>query len=625
MGANVDPTWYTSYVDWLLPYMPYIIPLPVLIPALAAALILLAGKHRVLQRNIAFFTFLVLAVIAASMILVADIEGIQTVQLGGWDAPIGITFVADRLSGIMLFVSAIVLFCVMWFAISQGIRDGNENDPVEVFLPIYMLLSMGVNLSFLAGDLFNLYVGFEIFLVASYVLLTMGASPQRVRAGISYVMVSMASSMVFLFALGLVYASVGTINMAQAGMRLEELNDGTRAAIFATLLVAFGIKAAIFPLDAWLPDSYPTAASLVTAVFAGLLTKVGVYSIIRVRVTMFTDGSLDTLLMVVALATMIVGVMGALAQNDIKRLLSFTLVSHIGYMIFGVALGSQHGLNGAIFYAVHHILVQTSLFLVVSLIERQVGSSQLRRLGSLLYTAPFIAILYFVPALNLGGIPPFSGFLGKVMLLQAGAEDGTWLSWVLIVGAVVTSLLTLYAMMIVWSKAFLRDRSDAPEGNVTSVRVSPLADIHDTVDASERSDVGRVPFGMMASTTTLIAASVGITVLAGPISAITGRAADSAMDQSIYRTAVLGDDWSNPSRTLDQDRLDDGSDTIDQRRHDIRTPDAGVSTEPVPSPADTGARADNGGTNASFEQEKATGGVRPEREKSSVVGEAEDS
>ena len=471
-----NPTLYEEYVDFLLPAMPYLIPLPVLLPALAAGLILLSGKHRALQRNIAFFTFLVLAVIAASMILVADISGIQTLQLGGWDAPIGITFVADRLSGIMLFVSAIVLFCVMWFAISQGIRDGNENDPVEVFLPIYMLLSMGVNLSFLAGDLFNLYVGFEIFLVASYILLTMGASPQRVRAGISYVMVSMASSMIFIFALGLVYASVGTVNMAQAGMRLEEIPDGTRAAIFATLLVAFGIKAAVFPLDAWLPDSYPTAASLVTAVFAGLLTKVGVYSIIRVRVAMFPDHPLSHLLMWVALATMVVGVMGALAQNDIKRLLSFTLVSHIGYMIFGVALGTAHGLSGAIFYAVHHILVQTSLFLVVSLIERQMGSSQLRRLGSLMYTAPVIALLYIVPALNLGGIPPFSGFIGKVLLIQAGAEEGSWRSWVLIVGAVVTSLLTLYAMMIVWSKAFLRDRSDAPEGNVCLLYTSDAAD-----------------------------------------------------------------------------------------------------------------------------------------------------
>ena len=579
------PTLFEQYVDFLLPYMPYLIPLPVLIPALAAGLILLAGGRRGLQRNIASITFLVLAVVAASMILVADISGIQTLQMGGWDAPIGITFVADRLSGIMLFVSAIVLLCVMWFAISQGIRDGNENDPVEVFLPVYMLLSMGVNLSFLAGDLFNLYVGFEIFLVASYILLTMGASPQRVRAGISYVMVSMASSMVFLFALGLVYASVGTVNMAQAGIRFEEIPDGTRTAIFATLLVAFGIKAAVFPLDAWLPDSYPTAASLVTAVFAGLLTKVGVYSIIRVKMTVFPDGSLNTLLMWVALATMVIGIMGALAQNDIKRLLSFTLVSHIGYMIFGIALGTPQGLSGAIFYAVHHILVQTSLFLVVSLIERQMGSSQLRRLGSLLYTAPVIALLYMIPALNLGGIPPFSGFIGKVLLIQAGAEEGSWLSWVLIIGAVVTSLLTLYAMMIVWSKAFLRDRKDAPEGDVVAVRVSPLGDISDTVSLEESQDAGRVPAGMLASTATLVAASVAITFLAGPIAAITGRAADSSFDTNLYRTAVLGTDWSTPSRTLDQGSLNDDSDSLPNRLTPIEQPSTGVSTVPVPPPA----------------------------------------
>ena len=579
------PTLFEQYVDFLLPYMPYLIPLPVLIPALAAGLILLAGGRRGLQRNIASITFLVLAVVAASMILVADISGIQTLQMGGWDAPIGITFVADRLSGIMLFVSAIVLLCVMWFAISQGIRDGNENDPVEVFLPVYMLLSMGVNLSFLAGDLFNLYVGFEIFLVASYILLTMGASPQRVRAGISYVMVSMASSMVFLFALGLVYASVGTVNMAQAGIRFEDIPDGTRTAIFATLLVAFGIKAAVFPLDAWLPDSYPTAASLVTAVFAGLLTKVGVYSIIRVKMTVFPDGSLNTLLMWVALATMVIGIMGALAQNDIKRLLSFTLVSHIGYMIFGIALGTPQGLSGAIFYAVHHILVQTSLFLVVSLIERQMGSSQLRRLGSLLYTAPVIALLYMIPALNLGGIPPFSGFIGKVLLIQAGAEEGSWLSWVLIIGAVVTSLLTLYAMMIVWSKAFLRDRKDAPEGDVVAVRVSPLGDISDTVSLEESQDAGRVPAGMLASTATLVAASVSITFLAGPIAAITGRAADSSFDTNLYRTAVLGTDWSNPSRTLEQGSLNDDSDSLPNRLTPIEQPSTGVSTVPVPPPA----------------------------------------
>ena len=536
-----------AFADASISMMPYLTAMPILLPAVAAALIFVVRPLQ-LQRTIALGTLFALAVIAATMIITVDVHGIHTVQMGGWDAPIGITLVADRLSTVMLFVSSIVLFAVMWYGISQGLRDGDEDDPVAVFLPVYMLLSMGVNLSFLAGDLFNLYVGFEVFLVASYVLLTLGASPGRVRAGIGYVMVSVASSMVFLFALALIYASVGTVNMAQVGIRMEEIPTGTRAAIFATLLVAFGIKAAVFPLDAWLPDSYPTAASLVTAVFAGLLTKVGVYAIIRMRSVVFTDGSLDTLLMWVALLTMIVGIMGALAQNDIKRLLSFTLVSHIGYMIFGIALTSVQGLSGAIFYAIHHILVQTSLFLVVGLIERQAGSAQLRRLGSLIYTSPLVAILYFIPALNLGGIPPLSGYLGKVMLIQAGAQQGTWLAWVLIAGAVVTSLLTLYAMILVWSKAFLRDRTDAPEGEVALARPSNLADRYSTTTMAEREDPGRVPVGMMASTALLVAASLSITVLAGPISDVTDRAAQSAQDQSIYRDAVLHPDPDHPTR-----------------------------------------------------------------------------
>ncbi|WP_257964856.1 Na+/H+ antiporter subunit D [Corynebacterium coyleae] len=539
-----------ALADWALSAVPYLTVLMILLPLISAAFILVFRGVN-LQRFIALLTLATLTVMSAVLIIVADTHGIQTVQMGGWEAPIGITLVADRLSSIMLFVSSIVLVAVMWYGISQGLRDGDDDDPIAVFLPSYMLLSMGVNLSFLAGDLFNLYVGFEIFLVASYVLLTLGASPQRVRAGIGYVMVSMASSMVFLFALALVYASVGTMNMAQAGIRMEDVPTGTKAAIFATILIAFGIKAAVFPLDAWLPDSYPTAASIVTAVFAGLLTKVGVYAIIRMRSTVFTDGSLDSMLMWVALLTMIVGVMGAIAQNDIKRLMSFTLVSHIGYMIFGVALGSVAGLSGAIFYAVHHILVQTSLFLVVGLVERQAGSAQLRRLGSLLYTAPVIGVLYLVPALNLGGIPPLSGFLGKVMLIQAGAEDGSWLAWTLIGGAVVTSLLTLYAMMNVWSKGFLRDRADAPEGDVVLARPANLAERGETVSAGERDDVGRIPVGMFLSTALLVLASTSITFLAGPISNITDRAAQSAQDVTIYRSAVLIDDPTQATRNLD--------------------------------------------------------------------------
>ncbi len=267
------------------------------------------------------------------------------------------------------------------------------------------------------------------------------------------------------------------------------------------LLVAFGIKAAVFPLSAWLPDSYPTAPAPVTAVFAGLLTKVGVYAIIRAHSLLFPGGGLDRVLLVAALLTMLVGILGAIAQSDIKRLLSFTLVSHIGYMVFGIALSSQLGMSGAIYYVAHHIVVQTTLFLVVGLIERQAGASTLQRLGGLAAASPLLAFVFVVPALNLGGIPPFSGFIGKVALLEAGAPGR--LGAGVAAGrrfSVVTSLLTLYVVARVWTKAFWRARVDAPEGDLADAApVGAARRLPQDVAFDDRDDVGRMPIGMLAA------------------------------------------------------------------------------------------------------------------------------
>lgn len=519
-----------------------LIPLPIIVPAATAAIALLLARFPKAQQAIALFSLGSLLGVASALVYLIYAHGIHTVQVGGWDAPIGITLVADNLAVLMITVSQLVLFAVMWFGIGQGISDGDEDEPISVFVPTYMLLNMGVSMAFLAGDLFNMYVGFEVLLVASYVLLTLGASSSRTRAGVSYVMVNMLSSMVFLLAIGLVYQAVGTVNFAHISLRMEDIPDGTRTAIFAVLLVAFAVKAAVFPLSAWLPDSYPTAPSMVTAVFAGLLTKVGVYAIIRTRSVVFPDGRLDDVLMWAGLATMLMGILGAMAQNDIKRLLSFTLVSHIGYMIFGIAVGNTLGLGGAIFYIVHHILVQTALFLVVGLIERQAGSSSLRSLGGLAKTSPLLALLYLVPALNLGGIPPFSGFLGKVMLIEAGAQDGSATAWILVAGSIITSLLTLYTMILVWSKAFWRDRSDAPEGDTVLAQPAALRERTQMVAIADRDDVGRMPVGMVMPTALLVIASVGVTVLAGPLSNVATEAASNVANVDEYRAAVLGID-----------------------------------------------------------------------------------
>ena len=405
-------------------------PLPALIPLLGAAATLFAGRQPRLQRMIALLALSSLVAVCIGLAYLTDRDGTIAVHVGGWGqtepgmGPLGIVLVVDRLSALMLVVSAIVLLTVVWYAIGQGIRDGGDEQPVSIFLPTYLALSAGVCIAFIAGDLFNLFVGFEVLLAASFVLLTIGASGERVRAGIGYAMVSLLSSVVFLIGIALVYAATGTLNMAELANRLDGITPGTRDALFAVLLVAFGIKAAVFPLSSWLPDSYPTAPAPVTAVFAGLLTKVGVYAIIRTHTLLFPGGSLDNVLMVAALLTMLIGIFGAIAQSDIKRLLSFTLVSHIGYMVFGIALSNRIGMSGAIYYVAHHIIVQTTLFLVVGLIERQAGASTLHRLGGLAAASPLLAFVFAAPALNLGGIPPFSGFIGKVALLQGGAAAG---------------------------------------------------------------------------------------------------------------------------------------------------------------------------------------------------------
>ncbi|SDB91599.1 multisubunit sodium/proton antiporter, MrpD subunit [Sanguibacter gelidistatuariae] len=491
----------------------WLVPLPVVMPLFAAGLTLALYRHPRAQRIISVVALSLMVVAGVGLLVLAD-SGPVIVDIGGWAAPVGIDLVADRLSSLMLTVSSTVLLCVLLYSLGQGVTDGDEAAPVSIYHPTYLVLAAGVSNAFLAGDLFNLYVGFEILLAASYVLLTLGGTGERIRAGSIYVVVALLSSLIFLVAIAMIYAATGTVNLAQLAQRLPEIDPGVRLVLQLLLLLAFGIKAAIFPLSAWLPDSYPTAPAPVTAVFAGLLTKVGVYAIMRTQTLLFTDGRLDTLLMWLALATMVIGILGAVAQNDIKRLLSFTLVSHIGYMIFGIALASKAGLGASIFYVAHHITVQTTLFLVVGLIERRGGTTSLERLGGLAKLAPGLAILFFIPAMNLAGIPPLSGFLGKVGLLEAGVAQGTPLAYTLVIGSVVTSLLTLYAIVKAWNKAFWQTPPEAlPEALLPGTMVGPTAAL--------------VGLGLL------------LTAVSGPLYAYADRAAGTMMEPSNYIDAVL--------------------------------------------------------------------------------------
>ncbi|MFG2055012.1 Na+/H+ antiporter subunit D [Micromonospora sp. NPDC048930] len=493
-----------------------LVPLPVVVPLLGAALTLILANRPGLQRSVSVVGLATTLAVAVVLLVEAYRHGPVVVRVGGWPPPVGIVLVADQLAALMLVVSSAVTLCVLLYSIGQGRGETSESAPVSIYHPTYLVLTAGVTNAFLAGDLFNLFVGFEILLAASFVLITLGGTEARIRTGSTYVVVSVLSSMIFLAAVGLVYAATGTVNMAQLAGRLDALPDGVRLALQLTLLLAFGIKAAVFPVSAWLPDSYPTAPAPVTAVFAGLLTKVGVYAIIRTETLLFPGGQVSRLLMVVAGLTMVVGILGAVAQSDMKRVFSFTLVSHIGYMIFGVALSSVAGLSGAIFYVVHHITIQTTLFLVAGLVEERAGSTDLRRLGGLARITPLLAVLFFVPAMNLSGIPPFSGFLGKLGLLQAGVAAGGTLPAVLVAAGTLTSLLTLYAASRVWNIAFWR----APR----------LPSSGPTV---------RLPALMVGATAALVALGVALTLAAGPLFRVTVDAATDLRQRTPYVRAVL--------------------------------------------------------------------------------------
>ncbi|MCL6422335.1 Na+/H+ antiporter subunit D [Brachybacterium sp. JHP9] len=492
--------------------------LPTLLPLGGAAFALLLRHHVRVQLWLTILTLA--AILAVSLVLafhIADV-GTMVLQIGTWTPQLGIVLVADRLTALMLVISSAVTLAVLIYSSAQAVSESSDKAPVAVFHPTYLVLVAGVSNAFLAGDLFNLYVSFEILLAASYVLLTVGGSASRIRAATTYVIVSLISSVIFLVGVAAVYAAVGTVNMALAAVRLDQLPDGTRMALELVLLLAFAIKAAIFPLSAWLPDSYPTAPAPVTAVFAGLLTKVGIYAIIRLETLLFPYSQLENLLLAAAGLSLVVGILGAVAQTDLKRVLSFTLVSHMGFMLFGIGMSTRLAMASTVFYVAHHITVQSTLFLAAGLIERRGGTTNLARLGGLAKTAPLIAILFLIPAMNLAGIPPMSGFIGKVGLVEAGIENGTAASWTLVGVSVLTSLLTLYAIAKVWNRAFWQ---------------SPPEDM--------ASDPAPIPKVMHGATMALVGLSLVFTFAAGPLLSFADDAAVSIMDRSPYVSAVLGD------------------------------------------------------------------------------------
>jgi multicomponent Na+:H+ antiporter subunit D len=501
--------------------------LPLLIPLTTAAVSLLAWNRIVFQRVLAVAG--AVALLGAGVALLAFVwrHGICATQAGAWPAPYGITLVADLFSAIMVVLAGVVGLAVILFSL------GSIDRRREAFgyYPLVHALLLGVCGAFLTGDLFNLYVWFEVMLMASFVLLVLGGERPQLHGGIKYVTLNLVSSAVFLAAVGILYGVTGTLNMADLARKLDGINQPALVTAVAMLfLVAFGIKAAVFPLFFWLPASYHTPPGAVSALFAGLLTKVGVYSLIRVFTLMFVQETAFThlLILVISGLTMVTGVLGAVAQDEFRRVLSFLHIGQLGYMTMGLALAGLTdspglavlALAGSIFYIAHHIAAMTNLFLISSVVRRLCGTFELKRQGGLYRSQPRLAALFLIPALSLGGMPPLSGFFAKLTLLQAGLGTG---QYAIVAAALAVGLLTLYSMTRVWAEAFWKPPpQDAAADAVTQG------------EAPKQRRVLLLPIGALAALT------VTIGLGAEAVFTFARRAAEQLLHREEYIRAVLG-------------------------------------------------------------------------------------
>lgn len=425
---------------------------PVLLPLVTAVILFFFKEKIKLQRILSLISSL-LSVITA-LVLTGRIhsEGILTLNLGGWQAPYGIVFVGDMFSALLVLAASVVGLAVLIYSFGS---IGGERERYH-FYSFFLFLLVGVNGSFLTGDIFNLFVFFEVMLMSSYALLSLGGTKLQLRETVKYLLINIVSSTLFVAAVAYLYASVGTLNMAHLSMRVAELGQGGVLNVIAILfLIVFGLKAGLF-LFFWLPGSYSAPPSAVRALFGALLTKVGVYSIIRIFTLIFyhDPGTTRPWLMFMAAATMILGGLGAVAYKDIPRILNYNVIVSVGFVTFGLVAATGDAINGAVFYLLHDIVAKGLLFILGGLIISASGTDRLKDMGGLIQRYPLLGWMFFILALALVGIPPLSGFPGKLLLIRGGLEEGMIGLSLIGVGS---SLLVLYSLIKIFRIGFWGD------------------------------------------------------------------------------------------------------------------------------------------------------------------------
>jgi multicomponent K+:H+ antiporter subunit D len=495
---------------------------PVALPALVAPFILMAARFDLpLQRTLSIASTAILAAIAAGLYALASDGQVRPYLLGDWPAPFGIVLVLDRLSALMVLVASWLALAVALYAVHRWDGRGPH------FHVLFQFQLMGLNGAFLTGDVFNLFVFFEVLLIASYGLLLHGAGAQRIVAGVQYVAVNLTGSTLFLVAVGLIYSVTGTLNMADLAVKVPLVPEADRAILHAgalLLLVVFCLKAALVPLHLWLPRTYGAATAPVAALFA-VMTKVGAYAILRVHVLVFGAGAGDAAwiaapwVLPAALATMALGMAGVLAARSLTGLACFAIVGSMGNLLVAVGLFAEGAAAAALYYLVHSTVAAAALFLLADLVAARRGGLRCDCVaGPRFADSDLLAGLFFLAAIAFVGMPPLSGFVGKVLILEAARAHPWWgLIWALLLG---TSLLALVGFARAGSTVFWKSAPAEGAEPPTPARGGPALPL--------------------VAASALVAATVLLAAFAGPVTDRMAATARQMFEPAAYVDAVLG-------------------------------------------------------------------------------------
>lgn len=445
-AMNIEPV---ALLDWL-------IIMPVAWCILVGAVLLMFRKRTEYQHILAVPAMVILCLFTGGLLAHVIANGTVTMVMGRWLPPFGIAFTVDILGAILAFTASIAALA----ATIYGVGDINSSGRRYGFYPFLFMLMAGVSGAFLTGDVFNLYVWFEVLLISSFGLLILGSERAQLDGALKYAFLNLVATTLFLIATGYLYGIFGTLNMADiAYQAVNEKRDAPLNTLAVLYLLAFAMKAAAFPVNFWLPASYHTPRVVVSALFAGLLTKVGVYALIRVLVMLFPfeRDILSPAIGIIACLTMLLGAIGALAQTEFRRLLGFLVISGIGMMMLGVSIGSEAALGSAIFYAIHSILVMTALYIAAGMAARVGGGEGLMDMRGIYQKNVVLAAVSLMLFFAVSGLPPFSGFWPKLMLVKVSLEGGPWWSTA---SVLIAGFLTMIAVGRVWALSYWKPVED---------------------------------------------------------------------------------------------------------------------------------------------------------------------